>query len=79
MLRSALTKIACSTPLVTIANATVKELYGYYQPEFDDASTLTNVVLKVYETTGELMIVSDREFALGLLQDRFNTFVSKLG
>lgn len=79
MLRSTLTKIASSTPLVIVANATIKELYGYSKPELDEASTFTNVMLSVYESTGEVPNANDREFVLGLLQDRFDSFSTKIG
>lgn len=77
MLRSVLSNVVNTIPMTIISNSTIKELYGYFEPELDENSTLSAIKLKVLEKTGEIMLSSDTEFARDLLQQRFDSWLFK--
>lgn len=77
MFRSTLAKVVNTTPMSIISNATIKELYGYFEPELDEGATLSAIRLRVFELTGENMNSFDTEFARDLLTQRFQTWQLK--
>ena len=77
MLRSVLSQVVNTIPMTIISNPTIKELYGYFEPELDENTTLSAIKIKVLEQTGEIMNANDTAFAQDLLQQRFQSWLFK--
>lgn len=77
MLRSVLVNVVNTIPMTIISNPTIKELYGYFEPELDENTTLSAIRNRVFERTGEIMNSNDTAFAQDLLQQRFQAWLFK--